>query len=656
MTEEIYFKYYAWYRSMNRYKMLHTSKYQNMIAREIEPDSPNGRIVAALAANADKMIVPVKDKEENILWLEVSQFGSALFFALPQSIKTELLHIHGKSFMRMSYNSAERYINDWANELYKKQDDRRETFTNNVNSLRHRMIGDIDIYDYKGNAKRLRTRYHMVADVLDFVLNPCAVIAVPIAKQWECLTAITALDNEVRISVVGKFANDKKRISKKSGSFFGWAFDIVNQGRWHSKDREWFTSTIGSIWTELTANGRNVQMLTGQALIAAYRDDPGVHSCMSDNPDNCLALYAEHPDKFRMLVVKRMDEVKRRALIVDCGLRLPDGTVLWALDREYGTSQSNSEKNIGDLLVDTELEYEGCAYYSLAISNNDNKIVDTIYVTKAYNRNKTMFHRAYVEIILSESTEYLPYIDTWMHVKIYNRDNRTLRLYHEYTTCSSDYKSQNGNSNHTTHWTEGSDQVWSDYHNEYIYRENATYSEWLGSYIDLESDYIQYVRDLEDYLPSDETFYCEECDESFALTNTGYYECHISGNTICENCVSNISIVNTSRNRIDNVEVTDRYTSNHSRYSDIVEITDDGMVDWLTEMYFGDADYDLYAKREDYDGLIYAYQEYMDEQGEEDEEEEETVLEVQHVTDMPVAWQQVLDPTEKPEEEVCLIS
>lgn len=621
MNERISFKLYEWKRNLRMVDMLDTFKYQAMVAREMEPTSIYWDAAKAVLSNAEKFhfsppsdAAPEREPELGVL--------GEICFMLPLSFKREFYAYYESPALKLLGASVSIYMRDSAAHQYNSQLSRRALFIEDVSQLKERLTSSSPVSNRRLHSMNNRRHSRMVNEVLGFISNPLATLGVPVAKQWECLTAIRSIDNSLRISVVGKFANDSKRISKKSGSFFGWAFDAVNfDNRWSRKDREWFTSVATTIWTELLAVAEDVQMLYGVDLIEAYGDSPGVHSCMSRNPNDCLELYAQNPDKVRILVIKRDGVVRRRQLIMDCGFRLPDGTKLWALDREYSLSTTGAVKSIADILLPTGEGYKDEAIYSLPVENSADNTAQIIYGVLAYGSSSRMIRDAYVELPVPEGIEDIPYMDTWCNVEIYSSRERVLRLHHE-NGEEFDYKAQNGSSPHTTRWDYGDNNVWSEYHGRYIDREDAYYSNWLNDYVDPESDYISYAEDLDDYVPSDEAFYCECCEESYS-TNTTSYECYITGNSVCENCIASISLIEVDNKSIENVEVQpdlERYSSYRADRYRIVAVDSD-MFEFLEAEYSGSADYDLYARVKDLDRLTDEYNEWVEANEEEEEEE-----------------------------------
>jgi len=394
--------------------------------------------------------------------------------------------------------------------------------------------------------------------------------------------------------------------------------------RWSRKEREWFTSVATTIWTELLAVTQDVQMLYGVDLIEAYGDSPGVHSCMSSNPYNCLEFYAENPDKVRILVIKRDGVVRRRQLIMDCGFRLPDGTKLWALDREYGLSTTGAVKSIADILLPTGEGYKGEAIYSLPVENSADNTVQIIYGVLAYGSSSRMIRDAYVELPVPEGIEDIPYMDTWCNVEIYSSRERVLRLHHE-NGEEFDYIAQNSSSPHTTRWDYGDNNVWSEYHGRYIDREDACYSDWLDSYVDPDSDYISYAEDLGDYLPADCTFYCEACGNTYS-ENATTVQCHISNDTLCENCVSSVSLVSVRYNSVEDVLVGENWLFSRLEFAGsraLVAIDDEELQMYIEGFYSGEAFYKMYVLRSEVDDLREEYKKHCLSLIEEEEEEAE---------------------------------
>lgn len=78
------------------------------------------------------------------------------------------------------------------------------------------------------------------------------------------------------------------------------------------------------------ADGAGVELLTGDAIIDAYRDEVGSESCMTGDNCDCVRLYAMNPDRFSLLVL-RLGNDSGRAIVST----FDDGRCL--LDRIYAS-------------------------------------------------------------------------------------------------------------------------------------------------------------------------------------------------------------------------------------------------------------------------------------------------------------------------------
>ncbi|MBW1931436.1 MAG: hypothetical protein JRI56_00115 [Deltaproteobacteria bacterium] len=58
-----------------------------------------------------------------------------------------------------------------------------------------------------------------------------------------------------------------------------------------------------------------VEILRGEDIVKAYKDEVGGHSCMSGHRSHCVKMYANNPDKFGLLVVRSGNDSLRAVII-----------------------------------------------------------------------------------------------------------------------------------------------------------------------------------------------------------------------------------------------------------------------------------------------------------------------------------------------------
>ena len=494
-----------------------------------------------------------------------------LFWMYPSNILADYIYIIRQSFIDVhpefetQLKRREKYV-QLIEATLRKFDEKRETYTdsNIKTDLKFRKPEErrkgFTRYRYRF-AKR-ETEYAVLAFVNDALLNPFSCLWLPVTKQWQLSSAIMSLNSPKKISVANKGVGDSKRLARKAAAI---VLEILDYApiKLNKVQQDKFVSLFSMYWDWVTEATDTPYMTYGDSLIGVYADESYVHSCMSCNPREALGLYANNPDVTRILYMTDTDKnVTQRALIHKTSYTLVSGEELWALDRLYTPTNGRryTQSSIIECLIQAGKqkvinENEECAseleVYKLTVidTKNDNKRV-TFKVFKCYENVDwdAMRPIGYPQVTWKVHEDgHIPYIDAFYKIEVTSLRDRLItgKLSAD---GNYDYSAQSGASHHTCWWEDGKedcnddgdDTVWSDYEGREIDREDASYSEYEGTYFTSGSEYFVWVNGIDDYVHIDNASYCDDCSEHYLCNNTAFWET-IHGDYVCENCIDNYS-------------------------------------------------------------------------------------------------------------------
>ena len=161
-------------------------------------------------------------------------------------------------------------------------------------------------------------------------INPFRSLGLSIAIADDTHMLSLSADEAGRVSYSRSSENnydDCKRVKTTIGRFIrrtlGWGKDKITD-----LDLKRLGAHIDAVcWGIASSDG--IALVSGDAIIEAYRDRFGCQSCMTDDDADYTRIYAINPDKVRMLKYQIGDDCIR-ALVWTCDC----GTI--AIDRRYG--------------------------------------------------------------------------------------------------------------------------------------------------------------------------------------------------------------------------------------------------------------------------------------------------------------------------------
>ena len=149
-------------------------------------------------------------------------------------------------------------------------------------------------------------------------------------QAWQLQTVAISENDPARVSYARNPQtryDSERRVVVSLAKFLSRSLPEVYQ-------RERWIDTISTRYRERIVSAEDFELLTGAAIVEAYRDEIGGHSCMTGNDCDKVEFYARNVTRVSLLVFK---EKKARALVwwADCGTTL--------LDRVYSPSDATKE-------------------------------------------------------------------------------------------------------------------------------------------------------------------------------------------------------------------------------------------------------------------------------------------------------------------------
>ena len=491
--------------------------------------------------------------------------------ALPHKLVADLLREESRSrrtIFQLNRKTNFALMDKVASHYFNGLLDRRNEYVKQMKKLTDKMA---EIFYYKSTLHVNRTEKYcdwLREDFLGILCYPYLSFRGTVTERYELMTAVIASTDNTRISVAKHSQTNDKRTARKIGKFIGWVIDCFYP-EIKDKERNDLVTLAAKSWDFLHKQSSVLHVSSGSKIIDVYADEGcRIHSCMTDNPFAALELYADNPDVARIVyTVNDKDRVSQRAMLFKTNLKTDNGDEIWSLDRTY-TGDSDlmqGAKYIPDCVTQQGKLADMLPYYKLKATNGDEP--GEYLVILPYDKDKSAA-RAYeseteqaihIKLAVLGIGQFVPYMDTFCSV---NADckNRILTMYREDRGWTKgidiDYHSQNSGGDHTVYWEDGandqdrdeddSDEVYSEFHGEYLHRDNAVWSDNLDSYIDPESDYVSYASDRDDYIHVDDACYCERCGCGYDTSITSFYprasdydiRYDSRGDEVCENCAN----------------------------------------------------------------------------------------------------------------------
>jgi hypothetical protein len=330
-----------------------------------------------------------------------------------------------------------------------------------------------------------------------------------ISKYPELIPDFNPEDNfmtKVLPSKVDKYYKDENEIWKKSRNTIklGVLLNSLFPGQFDSSQIEAFTNKMKSFQSD-----GKVKIVEGEEIRKWYLevnylndDDPLGSSCMRyEKCQPYLDIYVKNPDVCKMAICLQGDKLVARALIWKVTTK-SKGEFEWFMDRRYYCIESYNQT-----LIDHAVE-NGWAYRA---TNTFVDVKNVIYKGEKFNCDMT------VELDENISYKKYPYVDTFRRfypeTAILENENEVkgsnfIILNHTSGSFTPSQESRDDDDDR-----DDEDMVWSEYEGEMIHIDDAVYVSrgWNRNHgwYRTDSGVIEYCEDISEYVYEEDARYSE---------------------------------------------------------------------------------------------------------------------------------------------------